>query len=622
MFAKCKKYPSVDWALLSQFAKCHCSCADSLHPTLCMVTLLPAILQIASAACTEYLACCGPCNAYYQHWHVSVPCFSTFNAALPPIPGQRKKAGRPSKADLAAREAFWAAQEAAEAEAAAGQAAGTAAAETIALPTTALDPPAQQSATTAPAAVLQNAARAAASKLQAKQPTVAAAAASEQTGDNSTLGPQVPNSRPAAGDAQKPGVALPASCASLTGDKQGTQRRAITTPADDDDNDDSSYLPDEAAAPAANSRRLKRLRKQPSNAGTNKKKPAAEHALKEDEAALAQNAAAHVVPSHGSGLSLELPVSTGGLAQVEVFVDAVGASLEQADAGCARARPWLKHLQQAAEEAHAAAEEAAKHKEATIAPTDGPAPAAAVAKDATAVPANQDSVGQVGSGGSDEAAVAGPPGAKEEIHKRGTPKQGRLAPAKAQQPQQQDQHSQVQREHAPRGSRTSPHSPPTLPTVEPKQADSRTGTSQPRGGTSLPINTPPSRNANATHNRQLHHGQADDVSQEAQASPSGDARSGESSDNASVQHGVGHTGESSEALPASMRSSKPEVQVQRQQQQQQQPPTSSVSEQGLHSAAGNAKPGAALPPCWPYRLCNLGGCNPVLRLRQMSLGQM
>ena len=70
-------------------------------------------------------------------------------------------------------------------------------------------------------------------------------------------------------------------------------------------------------------------------------------------------------------------------------------------------------------------------------------------------------------------------------------------------------------------------------------------------------------------------------------------RSEDSSGNATaVQHGVGHTGESSEAVPVSMRSSKPARGHQHQQQQQQQQhnrPTSSVSEQGLNSAAGNNK---------------------------------
>ena len=73
-------------------------------------------------------------------------------------------------------------------------------------------------------------------------------------------------------------------------------------------------------------------------------------------------------------------------------------------------------------------------------------------------------------------------------------------------------------------------------------------------------------------------------------------RSGDSSGNATaVQHGVGQTGESSEAVPVSMRSSKP---AGRQHQQQQlHRTTSSLSEQGLNSAAGNAKshlPGASL----------------------------
>lgn len=69
-------------------------------------------------------------------------------------------------------------------------------------------------------------------------------------------------------------------------------------------------------------------------------------------------------------------------------------------------------------------------------------------------------------------------------------------------------------------------------------------------------------------------------------------RSEDSSGNATaVQHGVGHTGESSEAVPVSMRSSKPARghQLQQQQQQQHNRPTSSVSEQGLNSAAGNNK---------------------------------
>ncbi len=92
-------------------------------------------------------------------------------------------------------------------------------------------------------------------------------------------------------------------------------------------------------------------------------------------------------------------------------------------------------------------------------------------------------------------------------------------------------------------------------------------------------------------------------------------RSEDSSGNATaVQHGVGHTGESSEAVPVSMRSSKPARGHQHQQQQQQQQqqhnrPTSSVSEQGLNSAAGNNKsqlPGNTVRPYLP--LLHLSSC--------------
>lgn len=85
-------------------------------------------------------------------------------------------------------------------------------------------------------------------------------------------------------------------------------------------------------------------------------------------------------------------------------------------------------------------------------------------------------------------------------------------------------------------------------------------------------------------------------------------RSEDSSGNATaVQHGVGHTGESSEAVPVSMRSSKPARGHQHQQQQQQQHnrPTSSLSELGLNSAAGNNKsqlPGNTVRHCLPL-LC-------------------
>ena len=90
-------------------------------------------------------------------------------------------------------------------------------------------------------------------------------------------------------------------------------------------------------------------------------------------------------------------------------------------------------------------------------------------------------------------------------------------------------------------------------------------------------------------------------------------RSEDSSGNATaVQHGVGHTGESSEAVPVSMRSSKPARGHQHQQQQQHNRPTSSLSEQGLNSAAGNNKsqlPGNTFRHCLPLlHLCGFHLC--------------
>ena len=528
----------------------------------------------------------------------------TFAAALPHVPGVRKKRGRPSKAEIAAREAFKASQDGANAAAAAGKAAVEHGA--VPVPTADLDPPAQQSANAAPAgaaAVTQGAAKAAAVKAATKKPTVAAAAA-ESTGNASNLKPSAMFGRPAIGNAQKPS---PAVAASVAADKQDLQRlgkRASQPIEDDDEGHEDSHVPDDTPLPVAASKpgvskRLKRLRKQ------SEKEQDTQQAQENDDAAPAQADVGH---SQGSGPSREQPVSAGEPKRVEVFVDGVGLLLDPVDAGCARARPWLKHIQKAAEEAQAAAEAAAKQSKVDDTSTDkarsvaaAKAPAVAAAKDPAAVAANQDSVGQVGSGGSGLAGGAEQSGQKE-FDSKARSKGGRTSVTKAQQSQQQDQHSQVQRQHAPRGSRTSPRSPPPMPTVQFKHADSRTGTSHPRGGSSShPTGAPAARDAIASRNRKTQHGQAGDTFEEAHASPSDGARSDDSSDNATMQHGVGHTGESSEALPASMKSSKPAMQLQRQQQQLHQPPTSSISEQAIHSAAGNTKPGAVLLALMPDR---------------------
>ena len=551
-----------------------------------------------SPGLTDLSTCCILVSNLADHFCTPPPSYATG------LPGVKKKRGRPSKAEIAARQSVKASHGAANAPAAAGKAADERG--VMPVPTADLDPPTQRSAKAAPAAaaaVSQSAAKAAAVKAAAKKPTVAKAAA-EVTGEASKPKPPAAKGRPAASNAQKPS---PAVAASVAADKQDLQTgnhasRLVEDDDDDDEDNDNAYMQDDVSVPVATSKpgaskRLKRLRRQAPGAQSEKEQDT-QQALEDDAAAPTP---ADVVHSQGSGLSREQPVSAGEAKHVEVFVDAVGLLLDPVDAGCARGRPWLKHTQKAVEEAQAAAEAAAKQSEVndtsmaksrSVASAKAAARAAAT-KEPTAVAANQDSVDQVGSGGSG-VGVAEQSGQKE-FHRKARSKEGRTSATEVQQPQQQDQHSQVHRQHAPRGSRTSPRSPPPMPTVQRKHADSRTGTSHPRGGTSHPTGALAARNADASRNRRTQHRQADDTFEEAQASPSDGARSGDSSDNATVQHGVGHTGESSEAPPASMKSSKPAVRLQRPQQQQlHQPPTSSISEQVIHSAAAHTKPGAAL----------------------------
>ena len=545
-----------------------------------------------------------------------------FAAALPQIPGAKKKRGRPSKADLAAREAFKAAQEAKEATQTEAAAAATAAAAAkpsgkphgkpaaVPIPTADLDPPALQSASISPAA-----ANAAAAKPAVKKPAVATSGAESAGKGPSAKGRSLsPKGISAAGKLQKSSTAVPATTAapgSPAPVQQDVQQPTKDPMLDEDADDDDDYMPLGAVAAAAPkpglAKGLKRLKKQPPASASNQKQTS-QNALEDEEAAPGPSPAKHAKRSQGSGHSQEQPFSPGEASHVEIFVDAVGLPADLA--GCARARPWTKHKQKAAAEAQAAAQaaqelaaeqQAAYTAQLKSAPAAPPAAATATVKCPTAVAVNQDSGAQVGSGGRSQAAAAELSGQKDIFSKKRLRKD---IPAgnEAQQAQQQDQHSQVQTQHAPRGSRTSPRSPLPLP-VDTQRDDSRTGTSQPRTGHSQPRSIPAAEHSNTAGARRTQHRQTEQVLQQAPASPSNEGRSGDSSDNATVQHGVGHTGESSEALPASMKSSKPALQLQqqhrqqRQQQQQHDRPTSSLSEQAIHSAAGNTKsqlPGVVL----------------------------
>ena len=566
--------------------------------------------------------------------------FTCFVAALPQIPGVKKKRGRPSKADLAARETFKAAQEAkevAQAEAAVAAAAtaavGAAAAKppgklpgkpaVVPLPTADLDPPAQQSASPLPAAP-----NAAAAKPAGKKPTVATAAESAGKGPSAKGRSLSPKGRSATDKLQKSTTTAPASPGSPAHAQQALQQSAKHAMLDEDADDDDDSMPlgaVAAAAPKAGpAKALKRLKKQPP-ASVSDQKQTLRNAIEDEEAALGQSHAMHAKHCHSSGRSQEQPFSPGCASHVEIFVDAVGLPADLA--GCARARPWTKHKQKAAAEAQAAAQaaqELAAEQQAALASQLEPAPAAppaaatAAVKGPTAVAGNQGSAAQVGSGGRSQAAAAELSGQKEFLSKKRLKKDN---PA-GNEAQQQDQHSQVQKQHAPRGSRTSPRSPLPLP-VDTQRDDSRTGTSQPRTGHSQPRSIQAADNGNNAGTRRTQHRQTGRMLQQAPASPSDEARSGDSSDNATVQHGVGHTGESSEVLPASLRSSKPALQRQqqhrqRQQQQQHDRPTSSLSEQAIHSAAGNTKsqpPGGVLVPVMQSCL-RLHACEIIIDLVQ------
>ena len=607
-------------------------------------------------------------HADHDSKDASLPHLSSAATALPQIPGMKKKRGRPSKADIAARQAFKAAQEAeaqvAETAAASAEAAKAAVAKAaakatnkqstqpaakpaaVAVPTADLDPPAQHSASTSPAAAAAHiaakpiaakiaAAKPAAAKPVSKLPIVPSAAA-DSTGKASlskgrSLSPQ--GRCPAGKHKAVTAAAAAASPSSPAGKKQGAQRLAKHAKPGDDTDEDDDYTPDDtpAAAPKLSpAKGMKRLKKQPP-AARPEKKQATQQALEDADADAAPvpTPAVHAKHSQSSSHSQEEPFSPGEPEHVEILVDAVGLLPDQDHASCARARPWTKHLEAAALEAQAAAAlqaqaaaeaeaeaaeqlsaeqesdlaaktaSTAQHKSATAAP---PMAAAAAARQSPTGPANQDSLGEMGSGGSGQAAAAEQSGQRES-HNKKRPIKDKLVRDEAKQAQQQDQHSQVhmQRGTAPRGSRTSPYSPP-LPPADARLDDSRTGTSQPRAGRSHPKSNADAPAAAPGSNRCTQHRQTEEALHEAQASPSNEARSGDSSDNATVQHGVGHTGESSEAAPAYTKARKPAPQHQHPQHL----PTSSLSEQAIHSAAGNTKshPPGAVPAC-SDALCGL-----------------
>ena len=417
-------------------------------------------------------------------------------AALPLVPGQKKKRGRPSKQDIAEREAYKAAMEAEEAraaeEAAAEEAAGAAAAQQAAhtpvgkqgqagqpaakatalpVPTADLDPPAQHSTSVSPAATAKSAAGKPVGKPQSKQPVAGAVG----NGKGSKPVPSSPKGR----SLSPKGRAI-----SPKGRPQQKAAAAVPTPASpvhdaSDGSEQQRRVPLEQvlkstepgikkSATGNDAQGLKRLKKQPS-VSKQQAKLAGQHAQQEFEFE-------DDVPAPHS-------VAEPKHVEISVTADAMDVDIAcQDESGCARSRPWTKHkLHLDAQAGDLVADHA---MESADPPAALPAAAAADPSSPTAVAKlPTDIIEQTGSGGAGHATAAPPD--HDLPHQSLGASRGDASAAAA---QQHDAEGRKNMQHQPRTSRTSPatHLPQKEATAQEQQAQTgdsraRTGNSQPRG---------------------------------------------------------------------------------------------------------------------------------------------
>ncbi|DBA97542.1 TPA: hypothetical protein ACH3X1_015236 [Trebouxia sp. C0004] len=511
--------------------------------------------------------------------------------ALPMVPGQKKKRGRPSKQDIAQRQAYQAALEAAEAraaeEAAAEEAAEAAAAQqgadtpvgkqrqggqpaakatALPVPTADLDPPAQHSNSVSPAAGAKSAAGKPVGKQQSKQPVAGAVGNGKgnkpvpSSPRGRSLSPKGRTLSPTGRPQQKAAAAVPSLASPVHDANDGSdqQRHIQSLPLEQVFK--STEPVTTKPATGNDGQGLKRLKKQP---------PASKQ----------QTTLAGQLAQQEFGFEDDVPAphSVAEPKHVEILVTADAMDVDIDEPGCARSRPWTKH-QPDAQAGDLVADQA---MESADPPAVLPAAVAADPSSPTAVAKlPTDIIEQTGSGGAGHATAAPPD--HDLPHQPFNASRGDAGAAAA--AQQHDDKDRRNMQHQPRTSRTSPatHLPQKAATAQQQQAQTGnsqagTGNSQPRG------RRPGATGANGSPASDRH---TEDSSQHAipAAASEEERRSEDSSGNATaVQHGVGHTGESLEAVPVSMRSSKPA----RGQQQQHNRPTSSVSEQGLNSAAGN-----------------------------------
>ncbi len=418
-------------------------------------------------------------------------------AALPMVPGQKKKRGRPSKQDIAEREAYKAAMEAEAAraaeEAAADEAveaataqqaahtpvgkqrqAGQPAAKATALPvpTADLDPPsAQHSTSVSPAATAKSAAGKPVGKQQSKQPVAGAVGNGKgnkplpSSPKGRSLSPKGRTISPKGRPQQKAAAAVPTPASPVHDASDGSeqQRRVPLEQVLKSTEPDMKKL-----ATGNDGQGLKRLKKQPP-ALKQQTKLAGQHAQQEFE--LEDN-----VPAPHS-------VAEPKHVEISVTADAMDVDIAcQDESGCARSRPWTKH------KLHLDAQAGDLVADQAMDPIDPPA---ALPATVTADPSSPtavaklptDIVEQTGSGGAGHATAAPPDHdlPHQSLH-------ASCGDASAAAAQQHDNEGRRNMQHQPRTSRTSPatHLPQKEATAQEQQAQTgdsraRTGNSQPRG---------------------------------------------------------------------------------------------------------------------------------------------
>lgn len=346
------------------------------------------------------------------------------------------------------------------------------------VPTSDLDPPALHSTSTSPAAGAKSAGlQPGPGKQQSKLPRSAGADAT--TGNKSvpmlpkagSLSPQGRTLSPKGRTQQKPAPAAqtPISPVHDSNGGTGAHRRDKHASLEHVLKGSEPMVKDcqAADAKAAVGKGLKRLKKQLSVAEQDK-----------------QQAAQHTQQDFESNEDVPSPAVPAEPKHVEISVMADAMDVDVVEAGCARSRPWTKHLkvQTDTEDGDHDADQAMEpaNPTATNEATADPASPIAAPVVPAAVAVSQDTLEQTGSGGAGHAAT--PPAEQEKLNEP-TNHSHRQAHAMPGKQRNEGDHSHTR--HQPRTSRTSPANH-QLREVATAQEQAQTGDSRPRTGKSQP----------------------------------------------------------------------------------------------------------------------------------------